>query len=141
MEGAAVVGEGVGSLVVGALDGCFVGLDVGSFVGALEEGAAVVGEDVGSLVVGALDGCFVGLDVGSFVGALEEGAAVVGEGVGSLVGALDGCFVGLDVESLPVLPCSANQSNVIGSPQGVDGSMKSEFGFESMKLWPLPGIA
>ncbi len=87
-----------------------------------------------------MDGCFVGLDVGSFVGALE-GAAVVGEDVGSLVGALEGCFVGLDVESLPVLPCSANQSNVRGSPQGTDGSMNLEVGFEFMKSWPLPGIA
>ena len=78
------------------------------------EGAAVGGEDVGS-PVGALDGCFVGLDVGSLVGA-----AVVGE---------------------DVLPCSANQSNVRGSPQGVDGSMNSEVGFESMKSWALPGIA
>ena len=50
-------------------------------------------------------------------------AAIVGEDVGSLVGALEGCFVGLDVESLPVLPCSANQSNVRGSPQVVDGFM------------------
>ena len=101
--------------------------------------AAVVGEGVGSLV-GALDGCFVGLDVGSFVGALE-GAVVVGEDVGSLVGALDGCFVGLDVESLPVLPCSANQSKVWGSPQGVDGFMKSELELASMKSWSLPHIA
>ena len=69
-------------------------------------------------------------------------AAVVGEGVGSLVvGALDGCFVGLDVESLPVLPCSANQSKVWGSPQGVDGFMKSELELASMKSWSLPHIA
>ena len=66
------------------MDGCFVGLDVGAFVSALE-GAVVVGEDVGWLV-GALDGCFVGLDVGSLVGAVVVGA--------------------------DVLPCSANQSNV-----------------------------
>ena len=56
-------------MLVGALDGFFVGLDVGSVVGDLE-GAAVVGELVGTRV-GALDGFFVGLDVELFVVSLD----------------------------------------------------------------------
>lgn len=63
LEGEAVVGEDVVESLVGALDGCFVGLVVGAL-----EGEAVVGEVVGSLVFGDLDGCFVGLDVGLAVG-------------------------------------------------------------------------
>lgn len=79
-----MVGEFVGSGVVGG---------VGEFVGIGVVGAAVVGESVGTGVVGVDIGEFVGLAV---VGPVMIVGDPVGNGVGSTgepVGAIDGAKV------------------------------------------------
>ena len=89
--GAAVVGPGEGTGVVGASVGPGVGRGVGAAVVGACEGSGVVGMAVvGTAVVGWADGMeLVGSTVGEGVGT-ADGTAVVGEKVGPCVGAAVG---------------------------------------------------
>ena len=89
--GAAVVGPGEGTGVVGASVGPGVGRGVGTAVVGAGDGSGVVGAAVvGTAVVGWADGMeLVGSTVGEGVGT-ADGTAVVGEKVGPCVGAAVG---------------------------------------------------